>query len=167
MATDLSTKNPDARLSYYEKCTLVLHLAGIVVTVIGLIAIYATLSVSNKQMEQSIKQTKLTLHDKTLGYALELDRIFIENPDLRPYFYENRDITEKDPKFRRVLSIAEMHLDTFTFALKARSDYPIDHPFPAETEAWIHDVVKSSPIMQRYLQERKDWYSNLYKFIYP
>ena len=52
----------------------------------------------------------------------ELDRIFIDRPELRPFFYENRDWPSKKLLRDRVTSVAERKLDFIDFWFPQESD---------------------------------------------
>lgn len=48
---------------------------------------------------------------------MELDKIFIDDPDLRPYLYNGRDTNELDDKYNQVMATAESELDFFDATL--------------------------------------------------
>jgi hypothetical protein len=101
----------------------------------------------------------MTVHGQRESSTLTLDRLFVEYPDLRPYFYDGVDIDAKDPSFRRVQALAEMHLDVFDYKLKHAETFAAYQPFREAEERWIRDMFRSSPILRRYCELRKGWYS--------
>jgi hypothetical protein len=53
---------------------------------------------------------------------LDLSRLFVEHPALRPYFYDGVDIEDKSEETRqRVLAIAELHIDYLDTELLRRT----------------------------------------------
>lgn len=69
-------------------------IAGFVVAAVGLLVLLLTLLVLHEQTTQTRNQA---FQNVTSQY-LELDRLFFENPELKPYFYDGWPVDEGDPK---------------------------------------------------------------------
>jgi hypothetical protein len=90
---------------------------------------------------------------------LALDRVFLDHPELRPYFYEGKDLDKSDPLYAQVEAVAEMHLDVFDYNLNYRLHFPNEYHFPEGHESFIHEMLAHSPVMRRRLEKKGAWYS--------
>jgi hypothetical protein len=76
------------------------------------------------------------------------------------------DVGEKDPAQARVLAAAEMHLDAFEYALKQDEAFAEYQPFRTVVETYIKDMFRQSPVLSRYCEQRRGWYSEkLFKLL--
>ena len=57
------------------------------------------------------------IYAKASDWTFDLDKVFVQYPELRPYFYANKDIDEKDPVYPRALAVAEYTADTMDSVL--------------------------------------------------
>jgi hypothetical protein len=111
-------------------------------------------------MANTAAQTRLQVRDRTLCNVLALDRVFLDHPELRPYFYEGKDLDKSDPLlYAQVEAVAEMHLDVFDYNLNYRLLFPKEYHFPEGHESFIREMLAQSPIMRRALEKRAAWYS--------
>ncbi len=86
-----------------------------------------------------------------------MDQLFITYPDLRPYFYLGKEISEGDPNYARVLAIAEFLLDYFGSILIQHRRFPQIWP-TNWWEPYFTHVFANSPILCWYLESTVDWY---------
>jgi hypothetical protein len=140
------------RMSPYEKWSLAVSGVGFVLVIGSLLATWA-------QLKDLSQQNAMTVHAHRQETTLGMDRLFVEYPDIRDYFYAGKDIDEKDPSYPRVEAVAEMHLDVFDYKLKHAENFKEYQPFAGVEEIWMRDMFRTSPILRRYLQKRKMWYT--------
>jgi hypothetical protein len=70
------------------------------------------------------------------------------------------DIDGNNPLYSRVVAVAEMHLDVFDYKLKHMEHFKDYQPFQAGVEEhWMRDMLRTSPVLRKYLEKRKTWYS--------
>lgn len=89
----------------------------------------------------------------------ELHKVFIENPDLRPFFYDNKlppnDVAESPPEDvglnRRANAVAEMFLDAFIHMYLLRPRFPEE--LKHHIDLFIEDMVQSSGFLADYLRQ--------------
>jgi hypothetical protein len=142
--------------------------ASLAVITIGFLLVIGSLLATWLQLKEVTEQNRMTVHSQRQAPTLALDRLFVEYPELRPYFYDGLDIDKKNPSFSRVQAVAEMHLDVFDYKLKhaesfaayqlASSGQSRDRHREVE-KTWMRDMLRTSPILRRYGQQRKGWYS--------
>jgi hypothetical protein len=142
-------------MTTYESLSLVISIAGSIGVIVSLWIWNRQTRIFNRQLMEGISQSMT-------GYSLEISRLFLQNPDLRPYFFEGKTIDASHPDYLRAEAVAEVILDIFwTMASQARR---IQNPEFANTEAssqwaiYIGDCFASSPILTSFLTRRKEWY---------
>jgi hypothetical protein len=100
-----------------------------------------------------------TIYDRTTAAVFELDKIHVAYPELRPFFYENRELRKDDPLAPRVFAVAEMTLDTFQIVLTQIRQNPRRYPDYASDRHWIVDAFKNSKVLRDYMDAHKTWYA--------
>jgi hypothetical protein len=90
---------------------------------------------------------------------IEIDKWFVANAELRPFFYHGKDTDETvNTDFRMKLeSTAEMFLDCFSNIYLQRDVIP-----PEEERcirAFMNDTYKSQPVFHRFVDDHRSWYS--------
>ena len=139
------------RPSLYEALSLV-------ISALGLISIVLLIN-QTRQLSNSLEST---VHQAITNQMLEVNRIFIENPDLRPYFYSGKAISPQDPNLAKALAVADLQLDFFDSFWTQSDNLPELHRDGPEWDAWnnyIGDSFRHSPIMCKRLQEVHGWYT--------
>jgi hypothetical protein len=117
------------------------------------------LSVSIRQWRVVNEATTTTVYDRTVSMVLEIDRAHLNNPKLRPFFYENRHLDKKDPDANQVEALAEVILDCFEILLTEIKDHPNRYPHSDGDRAWIVDSFKHSEVLRDYLDSHKQWFA--------
>jgi hypothetical protein len=90
---------------------------------------------------------------------LEVDKFFVEHPELKPYFYHALDVDENitGDMLHRLESTAELLLDTFAH------NYDQKHSFATKGFEWYGNFMKSryrtQPFLRRFVDEHVDWYN--------
>ena len=147
-------KNGFASLSFYEWLTLAIS----VISTTSLAFIW-----------YQVKQTSASLQASayaTIGnYTMDLDKIFLEHPELRPYFYEGQPITKDDKNYHTVMAIAEFQLDFFDATMTQLEIRPRESgvEMAEEKKTWDNyfaDSFKNSPALCQRFRELslKGWY---------
>jgi hypothetical protein len=99
-------------------------------------------------------------------------KLFINNPDLIKYFFENADIKESDPNYGRAAATASLMLDYFdTARVVAQYTSQLLPHSQNDTIAWDHffvSTLRSSPILcKRYLQTINEYGETLRQIAEP
>lgn len=92
----------------------------------------------------------------------EISKILIDNPQLKPYFYDAKPINKNDKNYTKSLLIAELYID---YIESFFDDYVYDLPKMDEGgeyrkmwEDYFMNVFLASPIMKQYLKENSQYY---------
>ena len=121
-----------------------------VVTAVGLLVVWQTLSATNNSLKYNVYIT-------STNWTLEIDKMFFANPELRPYFYEGKDIAPTDPQYQRAVSMAEMLIDSMDSVAAIGENFPDEVKFDG-WKNWIMGTFSNSPLLVRHLEELRDWY---------
>lgn len=93
--------------------------------------------------------------------SLSVDKLFIDNPQLRPYFYNNKPITKNDKFYDTVSATAEYLLDYYDSLLVHLNLSPyIEIHYRKTWEASIIDSFLWSPILCSHLEENRPWFND-------
>jgi hypothetical protein len=157
-------KNKTASLTVYETLSLAISF----ISALSLIFIYLQtrlMYTQNTQTNLSMQQTTVSMQASMYAtiatQTLEMDKMFIEKPELRPYFYDGVDIKEDDKNYNLVMSIAEYQLDYFDSTRTELGYIPKDQDTQEDRETWRHylgDSFANSPILCKRIKANSDWY---------
>ncbi len=111
----------DIRLMYFdsEQTSLVAAIMGSAVS--ALAAGFVLKQLKSEEMVR-IKENKIheaEFYQHFVQYWLDTDKIFVENPQCRKYFYDNADVTVLPPgsdEFQKVMAIAEYFDDLLRYS---------------------------------------------------
>ena len=155
-----------AKLTVYETLSLLISLLGSV----SLLFIYYQVTQTSASLEASAKADIKDAYANIGTFTLEVDKIFIEYPKLRPYFYDGKDITDNDTNYHAVMGMAEMQLDFFDATLTQLLMKPEEDAaeMEAEERLWAKYFSKSfatSRVLCKRYADDEDWYrENLKKY---
>jgi hypothetical protein len=133
----------------------------------GLIGLIASVGLLTLQTRTLVEQTKVsnaiahaTVISNASGNLRQVFQIFIEHPELQPYFYESRDPPVRGHKRARITMAAVILGDIFEDGLVAHSLLPTSR----SSEAWAKYcrlVLNTSPIMNEIMKRNPGWWPEL------
>jgi len=86
----------------------------------------------------------------------EIDRLFIEQPHMRKYFYNNAEISSDDKDFDLAMSIAEFFDDAFAYSESQAMQIP--HDLKSSYEDY-KKKIRSMNVLRAYKDEY-EWVNN-------
>ncbi len=90
---------------------------------------------------------------------LTIDQVFVEYPQLRPFFYEDNVPFPKDhPEYGRALSAAEMLVDLIDCVVSLKDHMRADIDQPGWHE-YAYELYTQSVPLRNYVNRYKDWYT--------
>jgi hypothetical protein len=146
-------------LSTFERFNLIISVISLMISAFGFTAVIISIRTNQEQMSYAAAQTKILARDRSLCNVLELHKVFLDHPELRPYFFEGKDIKETDPLYPQVEAVADMHLDAFAYNLDYRLVFSDDWRSPEGYKDYIRSRLGLSPVMRRRLEQKPDWFS--------
>ena len=135
-----------------------LQTAQSIVAIIGLPVLILTMVMIWRQAQYAHHTSMSQVYQNTADGFATLQRFFVDHPEYRPYFYDSKCITTSDPEYARVSSIAEFWLhaaNNLTIHRRYMGEYPWD-----VWEGSLRDVYNRSPILQLFLHEHPNWYTD-------
>jgi len=120
------------------------------VTIIGFIFVYKQL----KQVEQTIQKDSL---ESLYGRVHEIHQVILNDPQLRPFFYENRPLPDDEMLLNKVAVFSEMVLDFYELISHQKDFMPSD--LFDSWETYIKDLYRRSPVLKDHLHKHSTWYS--------
>ncbi|MET8283406.1 hypothetical protein [Micromonospora sp. NPDC005174] len=100
--------------------------------------------------------TRFAAYDRSTDLFLEVDRLFLAQPDLRPYFYDGVQLAEDDVDRHRVEAAAELVLDVFEWIWRRQEE--LSH---RDQEGWRHyilEMLDASPELCRFHHRHPAWH---------
>src|SRR5260221_1706150 len=135
---------------------------SLVISVIGFIAVIVSLWLLNRQTGVFKRQLMESLAQSMTNYSLEISRLFLQHPDLRPYFFEGQVIDEGHPDYLRSEALAEVMLDIFWImmaqAKRVRGREFRNEETRSQWATYMGDCFATSPILTSFLTRRQEWY---------
>lgn len=131
------------------------ELASLLLSAIALVSLFFI----SEQVRMSKIQSKASNTQTVTGPFLEIDKLFIADPELRPYFYDGQEISEDAPNYQKVLAVAEFQLDVFDTFFTQEDYVTLD---TEERQNWVKymgDSFHTSPALCRRLNPAQDWYT--------
>jgi hypothetical protein len=108
-----------------------------------------------KELQHSQRSTNADLHFRVHSAMQELDKFFVDRPELRPYFYENKRLPSRKREADRLDATAEMLLDI------AESIVATGHGLGAISLGWnkyFAFLYKNSEALRKHWRENWDYY---------
>ncbi len=109
------------------------------------------------QLKDAKKALSITTYENLYSRMHDIHKYFLENPELRDYFYCSKECKRLDVVTLQKLEIvAEMMADFFQQIHLQAAMMP-----PSTAKGWknyIKTVVKNSPVLRAFLEKHKDWY---------
>lgn len=144
------------------------ELIKLIVSVASFITVCITLILLVYQNRTIVLQTRYSwqsVESNVFGIVtnqtLAEDQMFLNAPELRPYFYHGKLITETDPLAEKVKAAAEYLLDYFDSQATQLKKYP--NLWRSEKDAWEANIIDQfawSPVLCWYLDTNKSWWSD-------
>jgi len=149
-------------MTVYEVISLIVWTVSSVTVVVSLFWVYRQTSIFAKQTEYVSRSLMLSLSESLNSQSHEIGRLFVEYPELRPYFYNSRTIDEKDPLYPRAEAVADLILDIFwTMSSQAQRIETGTLGTDGDANLWQEFLIDSfaeSPILVKTLMKRQNWY---------
>ncbi|MFA5155913.1 MAG: hypothetical protein WC532_00785 [Candidatus Omnitrophota bacterium] len=145
-----------------------ISLAMLLVTALFLYLQNRQLSKQTKNMQEQLNKLREEIRSETYYkmslLTLEIDKLFINKPDYKPYFYEKKDYTNLSEDDRNCLeACAELKLDIYdAWAYLAKNDRIPE----VDKNEWLDSVkngFRSSKLMRDVYEKRKEWYGHRLK----
>jgi hypothetical protein len=144
----------------WDKASVIISALGVMIAFFGV----CTFAIQIGNTNASISNNTL---EQIYGRMHSINMLFVDRPELKPYFYDGMEINDPNPIARslkideavvraRVPAVAEMMCDFFAQALIELKRLP-----EGAYQGWVNyiqSVYLTSPVLRQYYQEHKEWY---------
>src|SRR5207253_5800539 len=148
--------------------TLMAALAGVAGAIGGAVlgGVFA-LKAAKSQVEVMLRQSRGDVNERLYNQSLEIMKFFAQNPELRPYFYDNKDIARAGSEVERlkVLSTAEMVAGFMELVALQMEDQP--NQIQPRWKAYLVDQHKSSAVLREHIATCAAWYADDFLGLLP
>jgi hypothetical protein len=133
------------------KLTVWIAIAGAIISALGALAAWS----SNKRARA------ISANGQIGAILIQLNRIFIEQPELRPYFIEGGALPKGQEQ--KAKALASMYLNTLDMVW-SMEEVMSDND-RAAWRKYIPHQIRSVPIVNELYESQREWYSNLDKVV--
>jgi len=148
--------------------TIIAALAGVLGVVLGAVigGVFA-LKATKRQIEVMMIQARGDVNERLYNQSLQIMRFFAENPSLRPYFADNRDLStcENELEKCRVLSTVEMVAGFMELVALQLAEQPLE--IQPRWKAYIVDGYNSSAVLRDHISTCTAWYADDFLQLLP
>jgi hypothetical protein len=139
-------------------------LINLITTFVGLLLVAISVWFLYRQTKAVAEATRAGVFQNASELFILIDRLFIENPQLKKYFYGNAELEKGHPETERLWSVAELIVDV---AENMRIMAPLMPRYSWETAAaYFADLYQSSQIIRDYLEKNGDWYPSILQSLF-
>ncbi len=139
---------------------LLLQILQTIVNIIGLpLLIWSVLTVVKQAREMAsqneliARATRSSVYQSVIETTMGINRLWLEYPNLKPYFFENKEITAEHAEYARVTTIADMMIDLIDDVYVQSSNMP-EYDWDSWKKAF-QGIFATSPILRQYYVERR------------
>jgi hypothetical protein len=148
--------------------TILATVSGLVGGILGAVigGVFA-LKATKRQVAVMIKQARGDVNERLYGQSLEILKFFAENPEVRPYFYDNKDIGRAANELERlrVLSTSEMVAGFMELVALQIEDQPAE--IQPRWKAYLLDQYNSSSVLRDHIADCMSWYADDFLRLLP
>ena len=141
--------------------TIVATVAGLVGVVLGAVigGVFSLLA-AKRQVAVMLQHSRGDINERLYSQSLEIMRFFAENPEVRPYFYDNKKLSEAESDLERlkVLSTAEMVAGFMELVALQLAEQPEE--IQPRWKAYIVDGYDSSVVLREHISSCMPWYAD-------
>jgi hypothetical protein len=148
--------------------TIVATVAGLVGVVLGaVIGGVFSLMAAKRQVEVMLQHSRGDINERLYSQSLGIMQFFAEHPEVRPYFYDNKDLNKAESELEklRVLSTAEMVAGFMELVALQLEEQPAD--IQPRWRAYIGDGYESSAVLREHLATCSAWYADDFLRLLP
>jgi hypothetical protein len=142
--------------------------SGVLGVIIGAVigGVFA-LKAAKRQVEVMLKQSRGDVNERLYNQSLAIMLFFAEHPEVRPYFYDNKDLGQAGSELEklRILSTAEMVAGFMELVALQIDDQPAE--IQPRWRAYIVDGYNSSPVLREHVASCVQWYADDFLRLLP
>jgi len=159
----MSKSDGPERRPTFDASTVIAWLS-LLISAVTLAALYMQTNYLGAQVARMQEQTELAINDTFYAKSFEMQRLFIDRPDLWPYFHRGQPLEEdvSQEKLTLLEVVALLTLDYFDMIeMIYREELRMDEKDVAGTHAYMRHVIEQSPVLRHHFARYREWYPKL------
>jgi hypothetical protein len=137
-----------------------IFLSGVIVNGLALVAVVVSLLLLRAQGVTQRDATLAVAYQNMAAQMADVTRFFVDNSELRPYFFGSKQVPTSREEHERVLAVAEMYVNMMDNVL-TQSPVLKRAGIAADWEAYFLDVYRTSPVVREFWSEHgSTWYAH-------
>lgn len=137
-----------------------IFLSGVIINGLALVAVIVSLSLLRAQGLAQRDATLVIAYQNMTAQMADMYRFFLDNVDLRPYFFDGQDPPSAQDERHRVLAAAEMYVNLMDNVL-TQCPALNREGIAADWEAYFRDVYETSPVVREFWAEHgSEWFAS-------
>lgn len=125
-------------------------------SIIGSIVAVVGLPVLIYQIVQLRQTIRAEAHGKVYENSLEVQKLLLDNPEFRPFFYEGATMEPTDERYPRLLAMAEIFTDYLEHIALQRENVPDE--VKTAWDGYARFFLESSPIIRSFVAQHRSSY---------
>jgi hypothetical protein len=124
----------------------------------GDVILAATMAVFVLQVRHMARSTRASVYQTVADQMMSIDRLFVERPELRPYFYGNEPPPSEGLDRERVTAATELFVDFMDNVATQAPHMPeyLSGPWAK----YFREVASTSPSIRSFWRANRDWYDD-------
>jgi hypothetical protein len=133
--------------------------AALAVALFGNLVLFGSLVLLGVQVRHGARATLGSVYQAMNDNMLQITRLFVDRPLLRPYFYGEQELTDESPEEReRVEATAELFINLIDNVVTQMPLLPGNLSEPWRT--YFASITTSSPVLREFWTRRRELYSD-------
>jgi hypothetical protein len=133
--------------------------AALAVALFGNLVLFLSVILLGLQVRNGARATLASVYQAINDNMLQINRLFIDRPSLRAYFYGQQELTDESPEDReRIEATAELFINFTDNVLTQMPLLPSNLAEPWRT--YFASVIASSPVLREFWKRRRATYSD-------
>jgi hypothetical protein len=116
----------------------------------------ATMVVFMFQARYMARSTRASVYQAIADQMMSIDRLFIDHPELRPYFYGKKAAPSRGLNHERVAAATELFVDFMDNVVVQTPHIP--EYLSGTWTRYFRDVAASSPSIREFWRTKREWY---------
>lgn len=130
-----------------------------VIKILGFISVIAGLLLTNFQLQANRETAQSGLWHQVSHKWLEMDKIIIDNPEIRRYLYSGVDLPPNHSDYHKMMATVTYVLDFVDYAIATATGYAKTEQLSSEWSAFGARIFRNSPAACREIFENRSMYS--------
>jgi hypothetical protein len=136
--------------SWTDQAQAISSMAGVLVAIAGFLFV-------SYQIRQISRASRASAHAAIFAHSLELTHLMLDNPEVRPYLCDGKDLLKGDPLYSDVVLACEMFADFYEHVFLQRENLP-----KQSRTCWdkaITSRYQKNSALRKYIEEHESVYA--------